>query len=169
MSRYWQGLLSLKRRDLYISKFYWREYTASRTHARENLSGNYAMYSSNTAWLRLKKWCNTPIKRTRPKSHHVPYCSHTSLLWRHNECAGVSNHQRHDCLLNRLFRRRSKKTSKLCFTGLCGGIPRWTLNSPQKWPVTRKMFPFDDVIMFHTYLQKICSYSLFTPDGKLWS
>ena len=32
---------------------------------------------------------------------------------------GVSNHQPHDCLLNRLFRRRSKKTSKLCATGLC--------------------------------------------------
>ena len=26
-----------------------------------------------------------------------------------------------DCLLNRLFRRRSKKTSKLCVTGLCAG------------------------------------------------
>ena len=27
----------------------------------------------------------------------------------------------HDCLLNRSFRRRSKKTSKLCVTGLCAG------------------------------------------------
>ena len=34
---------------------------------------------------------------------------------------GVSNHQPHECLLNRLFRRRSKKTSKLCVTGLCAG------------------------------------------------
>ena len=41
------------------------------------------------------------------------------LQWRHNECDGVSNHQSHDCLLNRLFRRRSKKTLKLRFTGLC--------------------------------------------------
>ena len=31
----------------------------------------------------------------------------------------VSNHQPHVCLLNRLFRRRSKKTSKLRVTGLC--------------------------------------------------
>ena len=28
-----------------------------------------------------------------------------------------------------------------------GGIHRWTVNSPHKWPVTRKMFPFGDVIM----------------------
>ena len=41
--------------------------------------------------------------------------------WRHNEGDGVSNHQPHDCLLNRLFRRRSKKTSKLRATGLCDG------------------------------------------------
>ena len=27
------------------------------------------------------------------------------------------------------------------------GIHRWPVNSQQKWPVTRKMFPFDDVIM----------------------
>ena len=44
-----------------------------------------------------------------------------SLQWRHNELDGVSDHQPHDCLLNRLFRRRSKKTSKLRVTGLCAG------------------------------------------------
>ena len=43
------------------------------------------------------------------------------LQWRHNGHDGVSNHQPHDCLLNRLFRHRSKKTSKLCVTGLCVG------------------------------------------------
>ena len=43
------------------------------------------------------------------------------LRWRHNGRDSVSNHQPHDCLLNRLFRRRSKKTSKLRATGLCVG------------------------------------------------
>ena len=28
-----------------------------------------------------------------------------------------------------------------------GGIHRWPVNSPHRGPVTRKMFPFDDVIM----------------------
>ena len=42
-----------------------------------------------------------------------------TLQWRHNEHNGVSNRQPRDCLLNRLFRRRSKKTSKLRVTGLC--------------------------------------------------
>ena len=43
------------------------------------------------------------------------------LRWRHNELDGVSDHQPHDCLLNRLFGRRSKKTSKLRVTGLYAG------------------------------------------------
>ena len=66
---------------------------------------------------------------------------------RHNKRDGVSNHRRLDCLLDRLFRRRSKKTSKLHVTGLCGGIHWWPINSPHKRPVTRKTFPFDDVVM----------------------
>ena len=45
----------------------------------------------------------------------------------------------------RLFRRSSKKTPKLRVTGLW--IHRWPVKSPHKGPVTRKMFPFDDVIM----------------------
>ena len=32
---------------------------------------------------------------------------------------------------------------------LCWRIHRWPVNSPHKWPVTRKVFPFDDVIIFH--------------------
>ena len=71
----------------------------------------------------------------------------TSLQWRHDDHDGVSNHQPNSCLLNRLFRCRSKKTSKLRVTGLCVGNSPGPVNSPHKWPVTRKMLPFDDVIM----------------------
>ena len=63
-----------------------------------------------------------------------------TLRWRHNDRDSVSHHQPHDCLLNRLFRRRSKETSKLRVTGR-------PVNSPHKRPVKRKMFLFDDVIM----------------------
>ena len=43
------------------------------------------------------------------------------LQWRYNDHDAVSNHQPGDCLLNRLSRRKSKKTSKLRVTGLCEG------------------------------------------------
>ena len=49
----------------------------------------------------------------------------SALLWRHNGLDSVSNHQPHNCLVSRLFRSRSKKTSKLRVTGLCVG------NSPE--------------------------------------
>ena len=42
-----------------------------------------------------------------------------ALQWLCNEHDGVSNHRRLECLLNRLFRRRSKKSLKLRLTGLC--------------------------------------------------
>ena len=35
---------------------------------------------------------------------HVRWHFKCSLQWRHNERDGVSNHQPHDCLLNRLFK-----------------------------------------------------------------
>ena len=44
-----------------------------------------------------------------------------TLHWRHNERDGVWNHQSRDCLLNRLFRSRPKKTSKLRVAGHCVG------------------------------------------------
>ena len=70
-----------------------------------------------------------------------------SLLWRHNGHDGISNHQPQDCLLNRLFRRRSKKTPKLSVTGLCEGYSPVTGEFHAERLITRKMFPFDDVIM----------------------
>ena len=74
-------------------------------------------------------------------------CPIVSLQWRHTGRDIVSNHQPHDCLLNGLFRHRWKKTSKPRITGFVWGIHRWSVNSPHKGPVTRKRFPFDDVIM----------------------
>ena len=53
-----------------------------------------------------------------------------SLQWRHNAHDSVSNHQPHHCLLKRLYGRRSKKTSKLCVTGLCVGTSPGTGEFP---------------------------------------
>ena len=45
----------------------------------------------------------------------------STLQWCHNGHEGISNHQPRHCLLNHLFRRRSKKISKFRVTGLCAG------------------------------------------------
>ena len=88
-------------------------------------------YSRNTWYSRVYIWHILCINFA---SRYKKCVKNITLQWRHTERDGDSNHH---CLLNRLFRRRSKKTSKLRVTGL------W----PLKWPVTRKMFPLDDVIM----------------------
>ena len=54
------------------------------------------------------------------------------LQWRRNERDGVSNHRRLDCLLIRLIRRRSRKTSKLRVNGLCKGNPPVTDGFPSQ-------------------------------------
>ena len=45
--------------------------------------------------------------------------------------------------------RKHQSSSSLVFVR---GIHRGPVNSPHRWPVTRKMFPFDDVIMVHRSL-----------------
>ena len=69
------------------------------------------------------------------------------LLWRHNERDSVSNHQPQDCLLNRLFRCRSKKTSKLRVTGLCEGNSPVTGEFPAQRASNAENVSIDDVIM----------------------
>ena len=44
--------------------------------------------------------------------------------------------------------RKHQNSASLAFVW---GIHRRPVNSPHKWPVTRKMFPFDEVIMFIHY------------------
>ena len=71
----------------------------------------------------------------------------TITVTSYGEHDSVSNHQPQDCLLNRLTIRRSKKHQSSASLAFVRGIHRGPVNSPHKGPVTRKMFPFHDVIM----------------------
>ena len=86
----------------------------------------------NFAVTPLNAWCFSGSWDLR--SHFSTFTGlHVStftLQWHHNERDGVSNHRRLDGFLNRLFRRRSKKTSKLHVTGLCEGNPPMTGEVP---------------------------------------
>ena len=100
--------------------------------------------------LSLPLWCHRNVNifsvfsdRGRPFQLEIDFYPYTrdTLQWRHNGRGSVSSHQPRDCLLNRLFRRRSKKTSKLCVTGLCAVNSPVTGEFPAQRAVTRKMFP----------------------------
>ena len=99
-------------------------------------------------WDRARNiWVKRTVLYQRLRKIIANERSQYSWQWRHNERDGVSNHQPHDYLLNRLFMRRSKKTSKLRVTGICEGLPRWPVKSPHKGPVTRKMFLFHHAVV----------------------
>ena len=105
-------------------------------------------------------WCPEPQNQI-----HFICKIHTALQWHHDEHDCVSNHQPCDCLLNRLFRHRWKKITKFRVTGLCAGNSSVTGEFPVKWPVTRKMFSFDDVIMqfqaWNNYIVGLVQFGLF--------
>ena len=129
----------------------------------------YAVLTSSNRYIhfRMRVFVSISTKtRTWNRCHvHQPFIHRRSLQWRHNECDGVSDHQPHDCLLNLLFRRRSKKTSKLRVTGFVRTNHRYSVNSQHKWPVTRKIFPFDDVIMHPFILPGIVVLDFAVPSG----
>ena len=114
---------------------------------------NYGLQTRQILWMYPIKPMPLQVGALASKpnlfnAYHIHVTSRfaNTLHWRHNDHDSVSNHQPHGCLFNRLFRRRSKKTSKPRVAGLCAGNSPWPVNSPHKGPVTRKMFPFDDVI-----------------------
>ena len=53
--------------------------------------------------------------------------------------------------------RKHQSSASLAFVR---GIHRGPVNSPRKWPVTRKMFPFDDIIMneLDSHIGLKCNY-----------
>ena len=96
--------------------------------------------------------------------HHILYLSPIVLKssqWRHDERNGASNHKPHDCLLKCLFRYRSKKTSKLRVAGLCEGNSPVTGEFPAQRADMRKIFPFDDVIMWYMTMMPRCVHYIY--------
>ena len=115
-----------------------------------------ALFRESTCYmLGMKTLKGTDLRKWKKKAGSFHTFS-TSLIdiplqLRHN---GYSNHRRLDCLLNRLFSRRSKFRT----TGPCeGNQPVTSVFSSQR-PVTWKMFPFDDVIMHTLQMRCHCWY-----------
>ena len=89
--------------------------TSWRSHTRGDLAEMPA-FQFNSGVRRLN---GRDVRRTAVMSD--THEDSNPLRWHNNERDSVSNYQPHHCLLNRLFRCRSKKTSKLRVTGLCVG------------------------------------------------
>ena len=98
----------------------------------------------------------------------LPYMSGVVLpilQWRHNQRDGVSNHQRLHFFATVCSGADQWKHQSSASQAFLRGIHRWPVNSPHKRPVTRIMFPFDDVIMNSSREREIKFIGLF---GDRW-
>ena len=96
--------------------------------------------------------------------------SSLTLQWCHNERDGVSNHQHHDCLPTQSFiQAQIRETSNLCFTGLCAGNSLVTGEFPAQRPVSRKMFPFEDVIMNPSLVKSHLPITYYSVIQSFWN
>ena len=139
--------------------FYWRRWMIL-TLLPQQIINNHSLVIWDIepfikCWSTMGVYWHTRVVSAQRQGRQTPgetYSEKRDLLlqWRHDERDGPSNHRRLDYLPNRLFRRRSRKTSKLHVTAW----PLWREFIRERWipprrgPVTRKMFPFDDVIMW---------------------
>ena len=108
-------------------------------------------------------WHNKPgysafsIRRVSSPSigHH---CNPFTLQWRHNGRYSVSNTSLaivYSTVYSGTDQINHQSSASLAFVW---GIHRRPVNSPHKWPVTRKIFPFDDVIMNYPMCRTICDF-----------
>ena len=89
-----------------------------------------------------------------------------TLQWHHNEHEGLSRHQPHECLFNSLFRRRSKKTSKIGVTARSSIIFKdlqWLY--PMAWHRGCSPNNSDTAYWYHMVIMEVGRPLLF---GMLW-
>ena len=84
-----------------------------------------------------------------PEDAKTLLCDFLTLQWRHSEGIGVSNHRvsiDYSTVCSGVDKKKYQISASLA---IMRGMHGWPVNSPHKGPVTRKTFPFDDVIMTH--------------------
>ena len=111
LNQWWAGLVM----HIYVS---WPQWDNSSNGEMETLF-TLILISCTPEWCFLVNNIQCDFEMESLKRTY----SHATLQWLHNERDGISNHQRLNCLLNRLFRRRSNKTLNHHITGLCEGNP----------------------------------------------
>ena len=97
-------------------------------------------YRPRSPRRRRGKSCTPPPPTTRPqKAWHYSDAIMGAMASQNTSLTSV-----YWTVYSGAHQRKYQSPASLAFVR---GIHRWPVNSPHKWPVTRKMFPSDDVIM----------------------
>ena len=101
-----------------LAEYQWCYYTCFVSRCRNSSRWRIHRVMTRYPWMSTCLWWR---RHRLLNTGRFLLCTPWAWQWRHNDNDSVSNHQPHGCLLNRLFGRWSKKTSKLRVTGLCAG------------------------------------------------
>ena len=82
-------------------------------------------------------------------SHYLNQC--WLIMWHYNDVIMSAMTSKSPASRPFVQAQTKEKNQSSASLALVRGINRWPVNSPHKGPVTRKMFPFDDVIMNSVY------------------
>ena len=120
----------------------WLKFSRCASLCRYNFCTWQVWHETHICCQGMRKICSDDqkVKYDKMKFQSRWKCA---LQWCHNERDGVKNHRRLDCLLKRLFSRRSKKASKLHVTGLCLGNALMTGGFP-----TQRASNAEDVLIW---------------------
>ena len=94
-----------------------------------------------------KSWCQAALNFFWDYLVFTAYSHVMTLHWRHNGATAskiTSLTIVYSTVYSGIDQRKHQSSASLAFVR---GIHRFPVNSPHKWPVTRKILPFDDVIM----------------------
>ena len=102
-------------------------------------------------WLHSLAFTSTDVKDTSFTLFDQYDINRMAILWHYNDVIMRTMASQitivsvgYSTIYSGTKQRKHQSSASLAFVK---GIHRWPVNSPHKWPVTRKMFPFDDAIM----------------------
>ena len=140
MNCHWLELINLQSHTFYLHTFW--EYV---------MHGIWSNFSSPTKKLNIQ---SVSPCQFRIYQHFVKlYCNQTHVSYTHysDVIVGAIASQItsltivYSTVYSGVDQRKHQSSASLAFVRV---IHRWPVNYPHKWPVTRKMFPFDDVITY---------------------
>ena len=117
------------------------------THAIDQQNGNRISCISSDTFSFVIFWRNTRVKacnKTPTYGNGTRTCHYSDVIMGAMASQITSLSVVYSTVYSGGDQRKHQSSSSLAFVR---GTHRWPVDSPHKWPVTRKMFPFDDVIM----------------------
>ena len=117
-------------------KFWWK-------HSKYNAMLCTEWYNDQTAWqvAMVRLWC---MSRRFLGRQNMTQCHYTGVIMGAMASQITSLTIIYSTVYSSADHGKHQSSASLAFVQ---GIHRRPVNSQQKWPVTREMFPFDDVIM----------------------